>query len=516
MYYGDFFTSDVIYQNFTTIGTNGAPTTLSGSPVIKTMKDDGTTQSTAGITLTTDLGSTTGLNNVKIDTSADGTFYASGHEFFIIVTTGTVGGQSIAGYIVGSFSLQNRTGLRPATKGRTALIASGGQIGIDWANVANPTTTVALTGTTVNEATLVETKLGSPAGASVSADIAAIKALLPTALQGGRMDVSVGAYQSGQSPLQPTVAGRTLDVTSTGGAGIDWANVKSPTTTVALSGTTISTSQAIASVSGAVGSVTASVTVGTNNDKTGYALSASGVQAIWDALTSALTTVGSIGKRIVDYLTGDSYVRLGSPAGASVSVDIAAVKSIIGTPAGASIAADLAEIEGETDGIASIPTNPLLTSDSRLNHLDADISSRLATSGYTAPDNADIVTIKAKTDQLAFTSGNVNANAQAVSDKTGYSLQAGQLLIVKNSSLNNFEFPMFDNVNHAPATGLTVTVKRSIDGGTLSSCANSVVEVSGGLYKINLAASDLNGTVITFKASATGADDNIFTVITQP
>ncbi len=47
---------------------------------------------------------------------------------------------------------------------------------------------------------------------------------------------------------------------------------------------------------GAVASVTAAVTVGTNNDKTGYGLSAAAVQAIWDALTSALTTVGSIGK----------------------------------------------------------------------------------------------------------------------------------------------------------------------------------------------------------------------------
>jgi hypothetical protein len=36
--------------------------------------------------------------------------------------------------------------------------------------------------------------------------------------------------------------------------------------------------------------------------KTGYALSSAGVQAIWDALTSALTTVGSIGKLLVDNL----------------------------------------------------------------------------------------------------------------------------------------------------------------------------------------------------------------------
>jgi hypothetical protein len=50
--------------------------------------------------------------------------------------------------------------------------------------------------------------------------------------------------------------------------------------------------------------------------------------------------------------------------------------SVIGTPVGLSISADIAEIEAETDGIASIPTNPLLTSDSRLNNLDATVSSR--------------------------------------------------------------------------------------------------------------------------------------------
>lgn len=41
-------------------------------------------------------------------------------------------------------------------------------------------------------------------------------------------------------------------------------------------------------------------TVSDVTTKTGYSLSAGGVQAIWDALTSALTTVGSIGKLFVD------------------------------------------------------------------------------------------------------------------------------------------------------------------------------------------------------------------------
>lgn len=55
-------------------------------------------------------------------------------------------------------------------------------------------------------------------------------------------------------------------------------------------------------VAGSVASVTNGVTVTTNNDKTGYSLSAAGIQSIWDALSTAMTTAGSIGKRIVDYL----------------------------------------------------------------------------------------------------------------------------------------------------------------------------------------------------------------------
>lgn len=55
----------------------------------------------------------------------------------------------------------------------------------------------------------------------------------------------VADYSSGMTPLQPTVSGRTLDVSATGEAGIDWANVGSPTATVGLSGTTVSTVTAL-------------------------------------------------------------------------------------------------------------------------------------------------------------------------------------------------------------------------------------------------------------------------------
>lgn len=86
-----------------------------------------------------------------------------------------------------------------------------------------------------------------------------------------------------------------------------------------------------ASASGTVTFPNATLASTTNiTSASGVSLSSAGIQAIWDALTSALTTSGSIGKRIVDYLTGDAYARLGAPAGASVSADIAAVKTDTG------------------------------------------------------------------------------------------------------------------------------------------------------------------------------------------
>lgn len=90
--------------------------------------------------------------------------------------------------------------------------------------------------------------------------------------------------------------------------------------------------------------------------------------------------------------------------------------------------------------------------------------------------------------------------------------------IKKNTAYNNLMFLMVDSTNHyAPKTGLTgFTATRSIDGGSFASCSNSVSEVGNGMYKINLSASDLNGDIITLKFSATGADDRLITIVTEP
>lgn len=63
----------------------------------------------------------------------------------------------------------------------------------------------------------------------------------PSTLTAAQVNTEADTALSDYGALKPTTAGRTLDVTATGEAGIDWANVGSPTTTLNLSGTTIKT-----------------------------------------------------------------------------------------------------------------------------------------------------------------------------------------------------------------------------------------------------------------------------------
>lgn len=86
--------------------------------------------------------------------------------------------------------------------------------------------------------------------------------------------------------------------------------------------------------------------------------------------------------------------------------------------------------------------------------------------------------------------------------------------IPKNAILAGFTFLMTDSTTHTPKTGLTVTATRSIDGAAFGACANSVSEVSSGVYSITLAAADLNGTCIMLRFSASNADDRDILIVT--
>lgn len=107
-YLGD-YAEDYATLNFkfSTHKADGTPIALAGTPAISVYKANGTTQSTAGITLSVDFDSVTGLNNVLIDLSADA-FYAPGNDYSVVITTGTVNSVSVVGTVLAHFSIENR------------------------------------------------------------------------------------------------------------------------------------------------------------------------------------------------------------------------------------------------------------------------------------------------------------------------------------------------------------------------------------------------------------------------
>ena len=100
---GDYKAGDVIDLTFTT-RSNGVLTALA-SGVVSVYKGNSATESTAGVTLTADFDTRTGLNQVHITTVTDGTFYAGPSEFSIVLTAGTVGGVSVVGAVIDTFSI---------------------------------------------------------------------------------------------------------------------------------------------------------------------------------------------------------------------------------------------------------------------------------------------------------------------------------------------------------------------------------------------------------------------------
>lgn len=118
-YLGDFTLGDTLDFKFSTVGTTGAPTTLAGTPVVSAYVGNSTTQITTGITLTVDFDGVTGLHNVRVVASgANG--YAAQTNVEMVITVGTVGGTSVVGYVVGSFSIENRS--TQAIEAKTDLI----------------------------------------------------------------------------------------------------------------------------------------------------------------------------------------------------------------------------------------------------------------------------------------------------------------------------------------------------------------------------------------------------------
>lgn len=151
-----------------------------------------------------------------------------------------------------------------------------------------------------------------------------------------------------------------------------------------------------------------------------------------------------------------------------------------------------------------------------------DIAFYITGTGADDTDFVDSVSANVLGDTLpasvAGAVGSVTAGVTVTTnnDKTGYSLAAGQLFIKKNVALSNFEFPMVDSTDHVTLkTGLTVAGQVSIDGAAFVNLTNSVAELASGVYKVNLAAADVNGTIIMLKFTSATADTRLILFTTQ-
>lgn len=153
-FYGDYDTTETVYMPFNTFTSDdpSASVTITNlaSTDVHIHKDGSTTQrsSANGVTVSVDFDTITGNHLVAIDLSdnSDAGYYANGSTYQVRMEGTTVDGATINAWI-GAFSIGRM--LRPTTAGRTLDVESGGCAGIDWANVANPTTAVDLSGTDI-------------------------------------------------------------------------------------------------------------------------------------------------------------------------------------------------------------------------------------------------------------------------------------------------------------------------------------------------------------------------------
>ena len=239
---------------------------------------------------------------------------------------------------------------------------------------------------------------GSEASGAGTVAYSADGAVLYTPTQGETDYVAVVFVASKTGCIPATVTVVTSASATAGYAGLDWSKITAATTAVALTNTTISVSQVVASVTGsvgsvtgAVGSVTSPVTVGTNNDKTGYSLAtapptaAAIADAVWDEAYSEHKTAGTFGK-LMDTLRKANTVLEGTIQASPTPTTTVFRISGADYPTGALTGSVL----WMNSGASQEQNSPILTT---VNNGDGTITVTLENALVTAPSAGDTVLI---------------------------------------------------------------------------------------------------------------------------
>ena len=266
--------------------TTGAPFTLAGTPSLAVYPEDSATQITAGITLDDDYDGKTGLNDVVIDLSADAGYVAD-KAYTVVIEVGTVDSVSVVGSVVYEFF----------------IVAAGGM-----------------------EDLITRGLLALPAAAPGAA--------------GGLIISNAGGLDA--DAQRADVGAILVDTAEIGAAGAGLTNINLPNQTMDITGNiTGNLSGSVGSVTGDIGGLAAGAVTDIQDavwdavladhldvGSTGEALNAAGAAGDpWITALPGAYGAGTAGNRVGNFLTGDAFVRLGAPAGASVSADIAAIEA---------------------------------------------------------------------------------------------------------------------------------------------------------------------------------------------
>jgi len=203
----DITLGDTIYIRFTTRAfATGVPTTLAGTPVLSIYEENNLVQITAGVSVTADYDSVTGLNQATI-VATSGNGYESGKSYDLVITTGTVSSVSVVGEVVGSFTVESSSAFirlgSPASASIAAdLVAIDNFVdGIETAvitNAAGVDISADIAAAKVDTAAiLVDTGTTIPGTIiTLQSDTDNIQTRIPAALVGGVMDSNVSAISS--------------------------------------------------------------------------------------------------------------------------------------------------------------------------------------------------------------------------------------------------------------------------------------------------------------------------------
>ena len=454
----DIVLEETIYLDFTTRSfTTGVPTVLAGTPVLSALEENNATPITAGVSVSVDRASVVGLNMATIvATAANG--YENGKGYSVYISTGTVGGVSVVGEKVAEFTIGASAAAQDLANGTDGL----GAIKADTA------------------ATLVDTAEIGTAGAGLT-DLGGMSTAMKAEVN-AECDTALTDYDA---PTNTEMNARTLPSASYFDPAADTvANVTTVATTTNLTNLPSIPANWITAAG-----IAASALDGKgdwNIGKTGYSIS------------GTITTLDGLNN--FDPAT-DAVANVTLCATTTTNTDMRGTdNAFLAASAPTNFSALGINVGGDISVVTLVDTT---TANTDMRGTD---NALLAASINLTGGAVDTVT------DITNDVGITQAGADKVWASTSRTLTDG---IQKNTAFNNLEFLMVLASDHVtPATGLTVTGQRSIDGGAFGAVSGVIAEVSNGIYQIDLLAADTNGAVITYRFSSGTADDTFITVTT--